>query len=146
MKCEICGRMKNLVHHHVSYEPEAIQMLCRRCHLKIHWETTGNKRVRSTEFQSKIYNDKKIRNYLKWKRNEQENTSLMSPQDFERRKRFLALLEKTNLPRSLPPSLWRIVGDNPVWQDYVLRMRINWGNAMRGWEENAERVEGVSAS
>lgn len=34
--CEHCGVTKNLVRHHISYEPEITQMLCRSCHGKEH--------------------------------------------------------------------------------------------------------------
>jgi len=36
MKCEICSSPRFLVKHHISYEPEVIQILCRSCHSKLH--------------------------------------------------------------------------------------------------------------
>ena len=35
-KCEECGMTENVVLHHVSYEPEVTQKLCRSCHTKAH--------------------------------------------------------------------------------------------------------------
>jgi hypothetical protein len=35
--CAKCGEAKELVHHHVKYEPEEIIMVCRSCHTKIHY-------------------------------------------------------------------------------------------------------------
>lgn len=35
-ECEICGSTKDLVRHHIRYNPEIIQVLCRSCHTKIH--------------------------------------------------------------------------------------------------------------
>ena len=35
-ECERCGATENLVHHHVSYEPEVIQILCLTCHGRLH--------------------------------------------------------------------------------------------------------------
>ena len=36
MSCEICGGTKNLIKHHVSYNPEITQFLCRDCHQMLH--------------------------------------------------------------------------------------------------------------
>ena len=36
MSCELCGSTKNLMNHHVSYEPEVVQILCSSCHQKQH--------------------------------------------------------------------------------------------------------------
>jgi len=42
-KCIICGSTKDLVKHHVSYDPEIIDILCRKCHTSLHmkryWRT-----------------------------------------------------------------------------------------------------------
>ena len=42
-KCSICGSTEDLVRHHVSYDPEIIDILCRRCHSSLHakryWRT-----------------------------------------------------------------------------------------------------------
>lgn len=35
-QCVICGSTENLVHHHISYNPEEIVFLCRSCHGKVH--------------------------------------------------------------------------------------------------------------
>jgi len=35
-ECERCGSTENLLNHHVSYEPEMIQILCTPCHGKVH--------------------------------------------------------------------------------------------------------------
>ena len=36
-KCHKCGRDDvKLIHHHKSYEPEVIVMMCRSCHEKLH--------------------------------------------------------------------------------------------------------------
>jgi len=35
-ECERCGSTENLLNHHVSYEPEVIQVLCTSCHGKVH--------------------------------------------------------------------------------------------------------------
>lgn len=37
--CEVCGTRDKLVRHHISYQPEIIQILCRRCHRVIHGKT-----------------------------------------------------------------------------------------------------------
>jgi len=36
MKCEICKSDKNIIHHHLSYEPEIITTVCRKCHTAMH--------------------------------------------------------------------------------------------------------------
>jgi len=34
-KCERCGSTKNVINHHVSYEPLILVPLCGRCHAKV---------------------------------------------------------------------------------------------------------------
>jgi len=34
--CSICGSVRNIVRHHVSYEPEKTVFLCSGCHRKVH--------------------------------------------------------------------------------------------------------------
>ena len=36
-KCSICGKEKNLLTHHLSYDPEVITKMCQACHLTIHY-------------------------------------------------------------------------------------------------------------
>jgi len=42
-KCSVCGSTEDLVRHHVSYDPEIIDILCRKCHSSLHmkryWRT-----------------------------------------------------------------------------------------------------------
>ena len=33
-ECNFCGSKENLLFHHVSYDPEIIQVLCKSCHIK----------------------------------------------------------------------------------------------------------------
>jgi hypothetical protein len=40
MSCVICGSTENLVSHHISYEPEIIETLCKSCHREIHCHTS----------------------------------------------------------------------------------------------------------
>lgn len=39
--CEICGATENIQKHHVSYEPEIIQLLCVDCHKAVHNHGVG---------------------------------------------------------------------------------------------------------
>ena len=39
--CEICGTTENIQKHHVSYEPEIIQLLCVGCHKAVHNHGVG---------------------------------------------------------------------------------------------------------
>jgi hypothetical protein len=50
--CNSCGSIKNLVYHHISYEPEQIEVLCRKCHGVEHSQLKG--KVRPENFVSKI--------------------------------------------------------------------------------------------
>ena len=34
--CSICGSDKNLIYHHLSYEPEIVVIVCRKCHQAMH--------------------------------------------------------------------------------------------------------------
>jgi AbrB family looped-hinge helix DNA binding protein len=59
------------VHHHVSYYPEVIQIMCRRCHYKVHSKSWNGKRpfrIRPTEYRSSLYDDSKVVYYLRWLR------------------------------------------------------------------------------
>lgn len=40
-KCEICGARGNIQKHHISYEPEIIQLLCVDCHEAVHNHGVG---------------------------------------------------------------------------------------------------------
>ena len=40
-ECAICGARENLQKHHVSYEPEIIQLLCVDCHKAVHNHGVG---------------------------------------------------------------------------------------------------------
>ena len=51
-ECERCGSKENLVHHHVSYEPEVIQILCLTCHGRVH--SFGGIPKRPIGFQSNL--------------------------------------------------------------------------------------------
>lgn len=35
-KCQSCGTTENLVVHHVTYDPPSYQLLCARCHRRVH--------------------------------------------------------------------------------------------------------------
>jgi len=41
LKCEECGSIENLQKHHVSYDPEEIQILCNVCHFNFHGHGVG---------------------------------------------------------------------------------------------------------
>jgi hypothetical protein len=36
MSCEVCGSTMNLLEHHISYDPEIKQILCRKHHAELH--------------------------------------------------------------------------------------------------------------
>jgi len=40
-KCEICGATEKIQRHHISYEPEIIQLLCVDCHKTVHNHGVG---------------------------------------------------------------------------------------------------------
>ena len=40
-KCDICGTTEDLQNHHISYEPEIIQVLCVGCHEELHGHGVG---------------------------------------------------------------------------------------------------------
>jgi len=40
-KCEMCGATENIQRHHISYEPEIIQLLCVDCHKRVHGHGVG---------------------------------------------------------------------------------------------------------
>ncbi|MCJ7759894.1 hypothetical protein MUP59_01970, partial [Candidatus Bathyarchaeota archaeon] len=35
-KCKICGTTEDLLRHHISYQPEVVEILCQRCHKMRH--------------------------------------------------------------------------------------------------------------
>ena len=57
MNCQICGSTKNVVNHHLSYDPEEIITVCRSCHRKTHNKI---KIVRPKNFNSKVLEDNPI--------------------------------------------------------------------------------------
>jgi len=40
-KCAICGSIKNLQVHHISYEPEETITVCKECHINLHGRKHG---------------------------------------------------------------------------------------------------------
>lgn len=36
LKCKYCGSTEKLVRHHISYEPEIIEIVCVKCHVEKH--------------------------------------------------------------------------------------------------------------
>jgi hypothetical protein len=51
--CKRCGSTKNLVYHHISYEPEQIEVICRSCHALEHKPAQGIS-LRPNGFRTKI--------------------------------------------------------------------------------------------
>ncbi len=51
--CEICRTTEQIQKHHVSYEPEIIQLLCVDCHKKIHRHGVG----KAEGYEIKMSND-----------------------------------------------------------------------------------------
>jgi hypothetical protein len=51
LSCVKCGSTKNPVFHHISYNPETIEILCSSCHQKVHGT---KKKVRPEHFVSKL--------------------------------------------------------------------------------------------
>lgn len=46
-ECEECGTTRGLIHHHISYEPEVTQILCRLCHSFVHTSVDVPKRPKN---------------------------------------------------------------------------------------------------
>lgn len=128
MKCELCGATKSLIHHHVSYDPEIIQILCRSCHHKVHWKN-GNARVRPSGFRSSLYNDtacyqpcyKDPKKFLEWKQRrerERQKKMMLSIEELETRTRIRAV---GKMFPSQPPSM-RVALNNPLF----MKIRLSW--------------------
>jgi hypothetical protein len=50
VSCNRCGSTRSLVYHHITYEPEKVEVVCSSCHRQEH----GKHKVRPENFVSKV--------------------------------------------------------------------------------------------
>lgn len=59
-RCEICGATEKIQRHHISYEPEIIQLLCVDCHRAVHNHGVGNAKGWTTKLFGFLKTDAEI--------------------------------------------------------------------------------------